>query len=87
MFDADPVNLIQLLRVADTRALDTHPDAFTAVNRSLHLIGAKLRRDPDAARAFLDVLAFGTETLRTLTLMNESGVLGRYLPEFGRIVG
>ncbi|WP_158916396.1 [protein-PII] uridylyltransferase, partial [Caulobacter sp. S45] len=86
-FERDPVNLLRIFRVADVHDLDLHPDAFAAVNRSLHLIGAKLRRDPDAARAFLDVLAFGTETLRTLTLMNESGVLGRYLPEFGRIVG
>lgn len=86
-FQRDPVNLLRIFRVADTHDLDLQPDAFAAVNRSLHLIGAKLRRDPQAARAFLDVLAFGNATLRTLTLMNESGVLGRYLPEFGRIVG
>ena len=86
-FERDPVNLLRIFRVADTHDLDLHPDAFAAVNRSLHLIGAKLRREPEAARAFLDVLAFGNATLRTLTLMNESGVLGRYLPEFGRVVG
>ncbi len=33
------------------------------------------------------MLAHGENTFRSLTLMNESGVLGRYLPEFGRIVG
>ncbi|WP_174300049.1 [protein-PII] uridylyltransferase [Caulobacter sp. S45] len=86
-FAADPVRLIRIFKVADANNLDLHPDAFATVTRSLNLIGAKLRRDPAAARAFLDVLAFGQETFRTLTLMNEAGVLGRFLPEFGRIVG
>ena len=87
IFAEDPSRLIRIFRVADANDLDLHPDAFSAVSRSLNLIGAKLRRDPAAARAFLDVLAHGQETSRILTLMNEAGVLGRYLPEFGRIVG
>jgi [protein-PII] uridylyltransferase len=87
VFTEEPARLLTIFRVADTNDLDLHPDAFAAVNRSLNLIGAKLRRDPKAIRAFLDVLAFGSETLRTLTLMNEAGVLGRFVPEFGRIVG
>ena len=87
VFAEEPARLLSIFRVADANDLDLHPDAFSAVNRSLGLIGAKLRRDPAAARAFLDVLAHGQETCRTLTLMNEAGVLGRYVPEFGRIVG
>ena len=87
VFAEEPARLIRIFQVADANDLDLHPDAFAAVNRSLNLIGAKLRRDPAAARAFLDVLARGQETFRTLTLMNEAGVLGRYIPEFGRIVG
>ena len=86
-FTEDPVRLIRIFRIADAENLDLHPDTFTAVNRSLGLIGAKLRRDPAAARAFLDVLAYGRQTFRTLALMNEAGVLGRFIPEFGRIVG
>ena len=87
VFAEQPVRLLSIFRVADANDLDLHPDAFSAVNRSLGLIGAKLRRDAAAARAFLDVLAYGQETFRTLTLMNEAGVLGRFVPEFGRIVG
>jgi [protein-PII] uridylyltransferase len=86
VFEADPVNLLRLFVVADRHNLDLHPDAFTAAARSLPLITSKVRRDPLAAKAFLDVLARGERTYRTLTLMNESGVLGRYLPEFGHIV-
>ena len=86
VFDADPVNLMRLFRIADQRDLDLHPDAFTAVTRRLALITSKVRRDPDAIGAFLDILARGRNTRRILDLMNESGVLGRFLPEFGRIV-
>lgn len=86
VFERDPVDLIRLFRIADERNLDLHPDAFTCVTRSLPLITSKVRRDPKAAKAFLDVLARGRHTFRTLTLMNESGVLGRFLPEFGRVV-
>lgn len=87
VFVADPVDLLRVFRLADRHDLDIHPEAFFAVTRSLHLITPALREDPGAATVFLDVLARGRSTFRTLTLMNESGVLGRYLPEFGRVVG
>jgi len=85
-FDADPVNLLRLFWIADQRDLDLHPDAFTLATRNLGLITSKVRRDPAAARVFLDTLAKGKNPRRTLELMNEAGVLGRYIPEFGRIV-
>ncbi|MEO8927097.1 MAG: [protein-PII] uridylyltransferase [Caulobacteraceae bacterium] len=85
-FEADPVNLLRLFQIADARDLDLHPDAFTAATRRLGLIDAKVRRDPAAARVFLDLLARGRKTQRGLELMNEAGVLGRFIPEFGHIV-
>jgi [protein-PII] uridylyltransferase len=87
VFEDDPVNLFRLFRLADQRDLDLHPDALAAVTRTLHLITPRLRRDADAAKAFLDVLARGRHTYSTLGLMSEAGVLGRYIPEFGHIVG
>ena len=85
-FENDPVNLIRLFHIADRRDLDLHPDAFTAATGALALITSKVRRDPAAAEVFLDILARGRDPRRTLELMNEAGVLGRYIPEFGRIV-
>src|SRR6185437_14912196 len=85
-FTDDAANLIRLFKIADARDLDLHPDAFTAATRGLAAITSKVRRDPAVARIFLDVLARGRNPRRTLELMNEAGVLGRYIPEFGRIV-
>ncbi len=86
IFERDPVNLLRLFHIADQRNLDLHPDAFTAASRSVNLITSAVRRDRHAAKVFLDILARGRDPRTTLTLMNEAGVLGRYLPEWGRIV-
>lgn len=87
VFVEDPARLLTLFVTADERDLDLHPDAFAAVRRSLSLVTPTLRRDPVARRAFLDVLARGQRPYRVLSIMNETGLLGRFLPEWGRIVG
>jgi [protein-PII] uridylyltransferase len=86
IFERDPINLLRLFKIADERNLDLHPDAFTAATRLAPLITSAVRRDRQAAQVFLQVLAHGRDPQRTLTLMTDAGVLGRYLPEFGRIV-
>ncbi len=83
---SDPIRMLSLFQLADKTNHDLHPDAFSAVSRSLNLITPRLRRDPAAAAVFLDILTRGRHTFKTLELMNEAGVLGRYLPEFGRVV-
>ena len=87
VFSEDPTRLIRLFAAADAQDLDLHPDAFSAVTRSLSLVSPALRRDPEAGRVFLQVLAHGQRPYRVLSIMNETGLLGRFLPEWGRIVG
>lgn len=86
VFTADPVNLLRLFQIADARELDLHPDAFTGAARHLGLISARVRRDPQAAQVFLAILTRSRSPRRALELMNEAGVLGRFIPEFGHIV-
>ena len=87
VFAQDPVKLLRLFVIADQHDLDVHPHAFSAVTRSLGLVTPKLRRNPEATAAFLHILAHGSRPYRVLTIMNETGLLGRFLPEWGRIVG
>ena len=49
-------------------------------------VDAKLRANPEANRLFLDILTSRNAPEIVLRLMNEAGVLGRFIPEFGRIV-
>jgi [protein-PII] uridylyltransferase len=86
LFKEDPVNLIRLFHVADSKAIDIHPDTLKAVTRQLDLIGEALRGDPTANRLFLDILSSRKGPERALRLMNEAGVMGRFMPEFGRVV-
>jgi [protein-PII] uridylyltransferase len=86
VLDDDPTNLLRLFHVADVRDLDMHPTALTEVTRRLRQITPALRRDPVAQTLFLEIASSPRNAARTLTLMNEAGVLGRFLPEFGRVV-
>lgn len=86
IFKRDPKNLIRIFQVADSKGVDVHPDALRTITRSLDLIDDALRRDPDANRLFVSVLASKRDPERTLRLMNEAGVFGKFVPEFGRVV-
>ena len=85
-FERDPINLIRLYAVADREGLAIHPDATRLVTRSLKRIDAGLRKNPEANRLFLGILASRNAPETVLRMMNEAGVLGRFIPEFGRIV-
>ncbi|MCB8821871.1 [protein-PII] uridylyltransferase [Microvirga rosea] len=85
-FQDDPVNLIRLFWLADRHNLAIHPDATRLATRSLSLIGPTLRNSRDANRLFLDILTSRNAPEIVLRLMNEAGVLGRFIPDFGRIV-
>jgi [protein-PII] uridylyltransferase len=86
VFDEDPVNLLRVFRIADARDLDVHPDALSDVTRRLKKITPAVRANPDAQALFLQIAASPNNPAAALRLMNETGVLGRFLPEFGRIV-
>jgi [protein-PII] uridylyltransferase len=85
-FENDPVNLIRLFWLADRHNLAIHPDATRLATRSLKLIGQNLRSDMEANRLFLDIITSKNAPEVVLRRMNEAGVLGRFVPDFGRIV-
>ncbi|WP_297799778.1 [protein-PII] uridylyltransferase [uncultured Brevundimonas sp.] len=87
VFARDPVRLLTLFVEADRLDIDLHPDAITAVIRSLSLVTPATRRDPRASEAILHLLAGSRRPYRVLSLVNETGLLGRFLPEWSRIVG
>ncbi|MEQ8482044.1 MAG: [protein-PII] uridylyltransferase [Hoeflea sp.] len=86
VFKRDPVNIIRLFHLADIRELEFHPDALKRVTRSLRLVNAELRNDEEANRLFLSILTSKRRPAIILRRMNEAGVLGRFIPEFGKIV-
>mgnify|MGYP000983256588 CR=1 FL=1 len=86
IFERDPVALIRLFHVAHLRNLDIHPQALRLVTRNLRLIDGDLRANPDANRLFLDLLTSPKGPESILRRLNEAGVFGRFIPDFGRVV-
>ncbi|QQP89601.1 [protein-PII] uridylyltransferase [Skermanella sp. TT6] len=85
-FKDNPVDTIRLFHVAQVNGLDIHPNALRALTRALGVVGPKLRADHDANRLFLEMLTSRKDPEVPLRRMNEAGVLGRFVPDFGRIV-
>ena len=88
-FPRTPSTLLELFVV-----LQQNPDirgvrasTMRAVARNLWLIDEEFRQNPRHHRLFLEILRSPVGVTHELRRMNTYGVLGRYIPAFGRIVG
>ncbi len=86
VFERDPVNLIRMFKLADDNDLDFHPDALHLLTKSLSLCDRELRANEEANRLFLDILTTRNGPENLLRRMNEAGLLGKFIPAFGKIV-
>jgi [protein-PII] uridylyltransferase len=86
LFAQRPRAMVEFFHIAQARELDCHPMALAALARDLRRVDQQLRDDPEANRLFLEILTSPKDPAQTLTRMNEAGLLGRFVPAFGRIV-
>lgn len=74
--------------------LQRHPE-LTGMNtvtvralwQARHLVDRNFRNDPRKRELFMQILREPSGTLHTLRRMHRYGILGRYIPAFGRITG
>ena len=85
-FARDPINLIRIFHLAQKHDLAFHPDAMRAAARSLKLIDRNVQDDPEANKLFFEILISQNNAETVLRRMNECGVLGAFVPAFGRVV-
>src|SRR4051794_10030369 len=83
---ADPVRLLELFALAAREQLEIHPTAMRAASRDAVLIDRAVRADPRANALFMEVLTSVHAPETVLRWMNEAGVFGRFVPDFGRVV-
>jgi [protein-PII] uridylyltransferase len=83
---ADPVRLLETFALAARERLEIHPSAMRAATRDAALIDRAVRHDPRANALFLEVLTSIHSPELALRWMNEAGVFGRFVPDFGRVV-
>ena len=82
---AEPVRLVELFALAAREGLEIHPKAMRAATRDARAVD-KVRDDPAANALFLEVLTSLANPDLVLRWMNEAGVFGRFVPDFGRVV-
>ncbi|PTQ13372.1 [protein-PII] uridylyltransferase [Sphingomonas oleivorans] len=85
-FNEDPVRLLKLFALADRHGLEVHPLTMRQAGRDARLIDHGVRSDPRANALFMDVLTSPRDPETVLRWMNEAGVFGRFVPDFGRVV-
>jgi [protein-PII] uridylyltransferase len=86
VFAKDPVNFIRLFAFSDEHQADLSPEVLRQVRAKFRLIDEKLRNNPTANRLFMRLLTDARDPEGVLRKMNEAGVLGRFIPDFGRVV-
>jgi [protein-PII] uridylyltransferase len=84
-FADDPVRLIEVFQLAESEGLEVHPQTMRQADRDARLINAEMRRDKRANALFLELLAGRKDPETVLRWMNEAGVFGRFVPDFGRV--
>ncbi|MBR2816459.1 MAG: [Reyranella sp.] len=84
-FAQDPVAILRLFHVAQENGLDIHPATLRLITQNIRLVD-RLRSDPEANRLFMEMLTSPNDPETTLRRLNEAGVFGRFIPDFGRVV-
>ncbi len=89
VFERSPYALLELFLI-----MQLHPDlkgvranTIRLVRRNLHRIDNKFRNDLACRSLFMEIMRQPRGITHELRRMNAYGVLGAYLPAFGRIVG
>jgi [protein-PII] uridylyltransferase len=82
----DPVAMMRLFELSARQDLSIHPKAYKAVRRNLDAISDEVRADPEANKCFLAMLLNTKNPEDILRRLNDSGLFGRFIPDFGKIV-
>ena len=89
VFVRSPAALLELFALLqqNPEIRGVRASTMRAVAKSLWLIDEEFRQNPRHHRLFLEILRSPVGVTHELRRMNTYGVLGRYIPAFGRIVG
>lgn len=89
VFSEAPGALLEMFVImANRRDINgVRADTIRAIRNNLFRIDDDFRNNPDINRRFIELLKAPFTLVTTLTRMRRYGVLGRYLPEFGEVIG
>ncbi|MEQ9394924.1 [protein-PII] uridylyltransferase [Haliea sp.] len=89
LFSTEPGALLEIFVLAgrESGIIGVGTPTIRLIREHRHLINSTFRADPRNRASFLEILRSPYNMTRLLRSMTRYGVLGNYLPEFGRIVG
>jgi len=85
VFRDQPRRLMRVFLHAQQRGLKLHPDLIQMIRHQLNLVDRNFLHDPHVHETFLEILNQRGNVAPTLRTMHEVDLLGRYMPEFGKL--
>ncbi len=85
IFRDSPRRLMRVFLHAQQRNLKLHPDLAQLIRQNLRLVDNAFLRDEHVRESFLEILNQRGNVAPALRLMHEVGLLGKFIPEFGRL--
>ncbi len=86
LFRQAPLNLIRVFAEAQRQGVAVSRLTKRGIREHLHLIDERLRRDPEAVEAFLDILRSPHRVHEALYELHRHGVLIYFVPEFANLL-
>jgi [protein-PII] uridylyltransferase len=85
VFRDSPRRLMRVFLYAQQRGLRLHPDLVQMIRNQLSLADREFQRDQHVRETFLEILNQRGNVAPILRAMHEVGLLGKYIPEFGKL--
>jgi [protein-PII] uridylyltransferase len=84
-FREKPERLMRVFLYAQQRGLTLHPDLSQTIRNELALVNNAFLRDEHVRNTFLEILNSRGNVSPILRAMHDVGLLGKYIPEFGKL--
>ena len=85
IFRDSPRRLMRVFSHAQQRRLQLHPDLAQLIRSQLSLVDREFLNDEHVRETFLTIVERRGEVAATLRSMHEVNLLGKYIPEFGKL--
>ncbi|MSR66029.1 MAG: [protein-PII] uridylyltransferase [Pedosphaera sp.] len=85
VFRDQPRRLLRVFLLAQRHNLRIHPELTQMIRQQVLLVDHDFQRDEHVRDTFLEILSQRGNVARTIRQLHETGLLGKYLPEFGRL--
>ncbi|MDQ6986340.1 MAG: ACT domain-containing protein, partial [Mariprofundaceae bacterium] len=86
-FEENPLRLLRIFHVAQQGHRRLSSQSLRQVREHVLMIDDDFRANPQAKTIFMDILRHQRNVASALKEMNDTGVLGRFIPEFRHTVG